>query len=519
MKVRTMLQGAGAAALVLYPIYSPLASESLEFRMRTFRAPMSVAAVLIINLVVLGIAFAGLGSWLRRGDSRYKSLLRLILPAALLASIAEWLYLQRSVIASVGIWLLVFLLALLAGAMLHWIFPRAEHILLKASYATLMGLGVFCLIVLVQLVMAGLIRPFPNSTQQRPSPQMLSQNRQRIVWILLDELSYNQVFGHRYPGLALPNFDAFRASATLFTEVAPVQPSTEVALPSIMLGRELDRIGYTYRGGLTVAEAGGKLQPFDAAATPFALARQHGLTAGVVGWYNPYCRMLAPYLNECYWTYEQDVASTYFVNETFWKNLTTPFTHYWIRFLRLHLERWPTLYRIFTDLLPAGREQLFQTNRVSVYRDLLHRSETLLQQTDLEFVFLHLPLPHPPGFYNRATQQFDVSGDRSYIDNLALADRTLGQLLGILEVSSRWKDTSVVICGDHSWRTYIWQGSDYYPWTAESQAAAHGVYDPRPVLMVHQPGQTQPATVGTPFPLLRVHDILDALITRQSMPY
>jgi hypothetical protein len=99
-----------------------------------------------------------------------------------------------------------------------------------------------------------------------------------------------------------------------------------------------------------------------------------------------------------------------------------------------------------------------------------------------------------------------------------LTDRTLAELLAILQKSPRWKDTSVVICGDHSWRTFLWGGTKY--WTPEDEAASHGrVFDPRPLLMVHLAGQTMPATVNEPFPLLRVHDILNDLVTGKQATF
>ena len=42
-------------------------------------------------------------------------------------------------------------------------------------------------------------------------------------------------------------------------------------------------------------------QAFDAHATLFSDAQRLGWTTGVVGWYNPYCRILAGTLNYCYW--------------------------------------------------------------------------------------------------------------------------------------------------------------------------------------------------------------------------
>jgi len=54
-------------------------------------------------------------------------------------------------------------------------------------------------------------------------------------------------------------------------------------------------------------------------------------------------------------------------------------------------------------------------------------------------------------------------------------------------------------------------------WTSEDEAVSHGgIFDPRPMLMVHQPGQHTPRTVSQPFPLVGVHDILDSQILSQQ---
>jgi len=43
----------------------------------------------------------------------------------------------------------------------------------------------------------------------------------------------------------------------------------------------------------------------------------------------------------------------------------------------------------------------------------------------LSLVFVHHVVPHPPGFYDADSGDFDVSGHGDYFDNLALADRAL----------------------------------------------------------------------------------------------
>ena len=59
----------------------------------------------------------------------------------------------------------------------------------------------------------------------------------------------------------------------------------------------------------------------------------------------------------------------------------------------------------------------------------------LLRDQRIRFAFLHMPIPHPPGIYDRTTHQLSSHGD--YLDNLVLADETLGALMKICVLRSK----------------------------------------------------------------------------------
>ena len=69
-------------------------------------------------------------------------------------------------------------------------------------------------------------------------------------------------------------------------------------------------------------------------------------------------------------------------------------------------------------------------------------------------VFLHFPIPHPPYIYNSRTGRLDLANSpvHGYIDALALADRTLGQLRRSMESAGVWDRTAVLISADHGYR-------------------------------------------------------------------
>ena len=67
-------------------------------------------------------------------------------------------------------------------------------------------------------------------------PTIASAEHNRILWIVLDELSYRQIYEHRYPGLKLPAFDRLAAVSTVFTRTVPAGYFTDIVLPSLMTG-------------------------------------------------------------------------------------------------------------------------------------------------------------------------------------------------------------------------------------------------------------------------------------------
>jgi hypothetical protein len=70
--------------------------------------------------------------------------------------------------------------------------------------------------------------------------------------------------------------------------------------------------------------------------------------------------------------------------------------------------------------------------------------------------------------------------------------------------------TTVIVCSDHSWRLAIWRPTAL--WTKEEEEASHGQFDPRPVLMIHYPGQQAEHDITAPFEEIRIHQLLEYML-------
>lgn len=190
--------------------------------------------------------------------------------------------------------------------------------------------------------------------------------------------------------------------------------------------------------------------------TVFQDARNAGYNTGITGWYNPYCRILPEVLDSCFWVFSQAAKNHMNSRSSARENLI-------VSFRRLSRE--------------AGRLH------VEDFRELSQKADAMLHDNSLDFILLHMPVPHPYGIYNRATGSF-ATEHTSYINNLALADRYLAHVREVLERSGEWNPSAIIVMGDHSWRTQL-------------------------LWLKHQ---RRSARIDSPFEAVKTRQLLDAII-------
>ena len=233
-----------------------------------------------------------------------------------------------------------------------------------------------------------------------------------MVWLLFDEMSYDQVFVHRFPGLELPNLDKLRGESVTFSDVEPDGFFTEDVIPSIFLGEPINRVRATASGWMVYRTAKqARWQRFDGNRTLFADAQRAGWTTGAIGEYNPYCRILKDQLDFC-WMGLAAAAGSFFAGQEHAGECRCTAGG------RLGSFLWAQ--RGLGAATPDGPSPLDELGAVRA-------GDALIRDREIDLCFVHLPLPHPPGHYDRKTGRIELGG--SYIDNLALSDRILGQML------------------------------------------------------------------------------------------
>jgi Sulfatase len=496
----------GLANLYLVDLTGPLIATDHDLVYHLIGSASSVILPIIVYLVALSLLFTALLYVAERPGA-----LRVIiwaafvlaLPSILLHTIAnfsgtevpDWLtYLVASVCVA----------TLIAIAVLWKRFqPRFEKI--QHAAAAILGLFAFTgLLISAQLVWSGWQARNLNPAATLHEPQLASAPpRSRILWLLLDELSYQQLYERRFPGLELPAFDQLAAQSTVFTHVVPAGEYTRYILPTLFTGLPSNAVNISARGLLLSLRdpSTGKWTSFQQHQTIFQDAIDAGYVTGIAGWYNPYCRIMPEVLDHCFWTYRESTPANLSPNRSLAVDLLRPFRRLWLDTKHL-FGRGPGA--------PSDESRDIRQHSTD-YRNLLQAGDAYLADPSITFLFLHMPIPHPYGFYDRSKKVFSTK-HTSYIDNLALADLYLAHMRQLLEQNNQWDPATVIVMGDHSWRTSsIWK--DSMTWTAEDEAASHGgEFDSRPAYIVKLPNQQTPARIDQPFSAVSTRALLDALL-------
>jgi hypothetical protein len=283
---------------------------------------------------------------------------------------------------------------------------------------------------------------------------------------------------------------------------------TERVLPSLMTGKPVDAIRTSPDGKRLFlhSSVSGAWQQFDEHDTVFQDALNLNYRTAVAGWFNPYCRILPDVLDRCFWTFSAAAENAMVPHMALRSNLMMPL---------LQIAGGGLTYRLASWFLHFSELSKFNaTQHISDYVALEQAADRILDDSSSGFSLIHLPVPHPGGIYDRVTGGF-ATKHSSYLDNLALADKLLGHIRSKLEQSGQWDGSTIVLMGDHSWRTQLfWKGSP--EWTEEEQRASHGgEFDDRPAYVVKLAEQRVGAHFDGPFAAVNTRRLLDGLLSQQ----
>ncbi|GEM_PF-5565263 len=296
-------------------------------------------------------------------------------------------------------------------------------------------------------------KPLYGSTTTRSAPRV-----ERIVWVVFDEFDYVAAFEHRPDGVSLPALDRLRGQALFATHAHPPGLWTLDAMPAYLLGRPLREVRpQSISSLLLFPSPAGPTTGFDAKQSlPFKLHRL-GARVAVAGWYHPYCRLLREVPCDCSWEPSADANSAILFNDYVRKSGASAGISFLVQVGATDL-----LPSFLRDLafpgLSSHLQEAAEHQHAAAVQSLLLSGLSVASNANYDFVFLHLPVPHPPGVNHRLPLLEALSSSGiPYYDNVRLLDRFVARLRESMERAGLWDSTHLILSSDHPLRESVWR--------------------------------------------------------------
>ena len=277
----------------------------------------------------------------------------------------------------------------------------------------------------------------PNKPLVPPLPQ--PARAPHVLWILFDEWDQFLTFEGRAGGERLPELDRFRSHALHASHAYAPGHSTMISVPSFLTGKVfVDSKPLGSSDMLLTGQPGQPSETLSAQSTIFPEARGSGFNVGIVGWYLPYCRFIQG-CTTCSWRLATGVEEA---------DTKVSVARFMLVTAGRQLRKVPLMLRLGI----APRPDTWEEMQLASFRLLEQDALESVRDPRLNLLFVHLNVPHPPTIYDAAKGTLSTAQDHTYMDNVALLDRTLGGIRRTLEKAGMWDTSTILLTSDHPLR-------------------------------------------------------------------
>ena len=387
-------------------------------------SPRARIAGTIFAFVTLYMLYASIaGAVFFRGLTKYH-----FLPAQVSEELVVFAVLGLTSI--IGIWLLVrfsqSLPAALARLSKHLGLPIGAVLLVNAFWAG----GLMSFPVQIEYPLA---QPAAGKLVQGVEPKV------RVVWMIFDGWDHRLTFDDRSTDLNMPVTDRLVGQAFWAKNAVTPTNGTVTSTTGMMTGKAVTpgiEIRHKDDFGFAVD---GRDETFllSRTETIFSDVREGGKNAVILTHdlqAHPYCRILGRDLSACWeerwWTGKP--MSAVGQMDDFLYSVVDQVTRYFDR----------TTIDAVPDALPK-------------YQEFKHQVIQAGCQADNDLVYAHWMLPHAPFFYDHKADRFSAGVwgpyETLYDDNLALTDRTIGDVLSAYRDCGATDNTVFILTADHGY--------------------------------------------------------------------
>jgi hypothetical protein len=338
-----------------------------------------------------------------------------------------------------------------------------------------------------------------------------TNNSTRVVWLIFDELDQRVAFDERPDSLQLPALDRLRDEALFASEAYPPSGSTLQSIPALVSGKLVADASRIRPDDLMIRfHEAPNFVSWRESPNIFKTLREIGMPAAIAGYYHPYCRMFGADVTQCSWQEDSFTAESIVKRASLRENIT--------RNARLSFLSFPVVHDLTRPAESDQVDPVVLGHALQNYRELMGSARRIVIDPNVRLAFVHLPLPHPPSFYDRAQGRIDLHRRNSYLDNLAMTDIALGEIRGAMEDAGVWEETAVIVSSDHWWRAReLWSPVTGRPtarvyWHAEDIQMQPPTPEYKVPFILKLPRQHQGVVYTPAFNTIVSHDLVLALL-------
>lgn len=260
--------------------------------------------------------------------------------------------------------------------------------------------------------------------KQSQQPAIKAKSTKRVIWMTYDELDQNYVFDITNNKSNFPHLFDFYNSSFHATQVNGPTDQTVLSIFSYLLGERLSSIHIEGLENIKIqTQKGTKSLKLGEINTIFNSVDENGFRLGIAGWHLPYCHFSSKLSTVCY----QFGSSkyNYFTSNSFLETLQMQ--------LRTFLPDW------------------YSYEHLLIYKGFMKAAKELAANKDLNLIYLHFPIPHPPQIYDtilKKEKSFPANQD-GYDSNLALVEKSFLEIKTTLVENGMWDDSIVIMTSDH----------------------------------------------------------------------
>lgn len=500
------------ANLLFFVVWADLLPGSPAHYFIRFPPPRAAYAAAAVNVLVAATALFAAGRLVRRMRRPLVTRLAEVGFLLLVLTAANGLRLRVPALASPdtiemihGAGWYALPLLLVAGAMAA--FLRWRHAVLRLAVGLVLVMAPFTVVTFGRAAWTWIRyeRAFEHFEGTRATAVLARDEvkEPRVLWLVFDELDAHIAFEARPAGIELPQFDRLGNQSLVATDAHSPADDTLRSMPALIVGKSVIRAYPSGASDLMLHLAGSSRPvPWSRQENIFSRARSAGVSSGVVGTYHPYCRVIGHLLTTCSWHHWPRGV---------WAAAPATLLAHGLQIASaVPGARRVGLLQPLRTLTGSSWGRARRAQAIVSFQQSLAETIRMATHPGLRLVFAHLPVPHPPYIYERASGELRDSGASSYLDNLALADRALGDIRRAMVDAALWDRTSVLVTADHGYRADLWQAK--IPENGEEAKAAAGSGGTHVPFIVKLACQSHAVEYSGRLNTIVAHDLILALL-------